>query len=275
MDLMPFKTLSGLTLIAAALASLVGHAAAADVLASERRPSYHSPSALASSPDGKTLYVADATAHSLAILNVEAPAQREVVPLRGNPRHLALSADGKLVYVAEHGAGTVAIVDTAQRKVTGRLAVGRWPTALAVAPKAGRLYVCNQDLHNVMTFDLAHQPPKLLAATPVVREPSCVAVAPDEQRVVVTNLLPNGPGTDPPLAAEVSMVDAVKLTQSATVKLPVGSSVVRGACISPDGRWAYVVHGLGRFHLPITQLERGWVNTFALSVIDLQKGARR
>jgi mono/diheme cytochrome c family protein len=50
--------------------------------------------------------------------------------------------------------------------------------------------------------------------------------------------------------------------------------MVQGVCISPDGKWAYVVHGLGRFNLPITQLERGWVNTFALSIIDVAKGSR-
>jgi YVTN family beta-propeller protein len=39
--------------------------------------------------------------------------------------------------------------------------------------------------------------------------------------------------------------------------------------MSPDGRWAYAVHALGRFNLPITQLERGWVHTYALSIVDL------
>ena len=41
-----------------------------------------------------------------------------------------------------------------------------------------------------------------------------------------------------------------------------------------DGKWAYVVHGLGRFNLPITQLERGWVNTYALTIIDIAAGKR-
>lgn len=39
--------------------------------------------------------------------------------------------------------------------------------------------------------------------------------------------------------------------------------------VSPDGRFAYVTHTLGRFTLPTTQLDRGWMNTSALSVIDL------
>lgn len=241
---------------------------------SAEAPVFHSPSSLAISPDGKALLAADQTARRLVTVDLESPGKRSDLALQGNPRQVVVSADGKTAYVAEHGAGTVAVVDTAAAKVTGRIAVGRWPTALALAPKSRRLYVGNQDLHNVMAFDLAQQPPKLLGAVAVVREPSGIAVTADEQRVVVANLLPNAPGTDPNLAADVSLIDAGKLTQTATVRLPVGSSVVRGLCVSPDGRWAYVVHGLGRFHLPITQLERGWVNTFALSAIDLEKATR-
>ena len=44
---------------------------------------------------------------------------------------------------------------------------------------------------------------------------------------------------------------------------------VNGVCVSPDGRYAYVTHILGRYQLPTTQLERGWMNTNALSVIDV------
>jgi len=44
---------------------------------------------------------------------------------------------------------------------------------------------------------------------------------------------------------------------------------VRAVCLSPDGRYAYVTHVLGRYQLPTTQLERGWMNTNALSIIDV------
>lgn len=42
--------------------------------------------------------------------------------------------------------------------------------------------------------------------------------------------------------------------------------------ISPDGQYAYVPHLLARYQLPTTQLERGWVNTNALTIIDLSTG---
>lgn len=235
---------------------------------------YRSPAAIAVAPDGKHVYVADATASAVVVLDAATGECRANVALNGRPQCLALSADGRTLYVGEYDAGSVAVVSLSDNTVAARIPVGRWPAALALAPKSQKLFVANQDDHSVMVVDLATTPAQCVAKIPAVREPVALAVAPDERRVIVANLLPNGVGTDPKLAAEVTILDAEKLAVAAHVKLPPGSSCVRGACVSPDGKWAYAVHGLGRFNLPITQLERGWVNTFALSVIDIAAGSR-
>lgn len=235
---------------------------------------YHSPLALAVSPDGKTIYASDRTARSIAILDTTTRIKRSEIALQGQPRGIALSADGATLYAAEYGQGSIAVVNTAKAAVVGRIPVGRNPVNVAFAPKGSRLYVCNQDSHGVSVVDLCQDPPKTIKQVVVAREPSAAAVTPDEKYVVVANQLPHGRSTDPSLGAVVSIIDATKLEPTAAVKLPPGSTVVNGVCVSPDGKWAYVVHGLGHFNLPMTQLERGWVNTYALSIIDIAKGAR-
>ena len=55
----------------------------------------------------------------------------------------------------------------------------------------------------------------------------------------------------------------------ADIRLPAGGALVRGLVTSADGKWLYAVHTVGRTNLPTTQLERGWVNTNALTVVDL------
>ena len=235
---------------------------------------YRSPLSLAVSPEGKTLYASDITAANVAILDLASSAKRGEVALQGQPRGMALSKDGKTLYVAEQRAGTVAVVDTAKAAVTGRIPVGRWPVALALAEQAKRLYVCNQDTHTVSVIDLSQTPPKSIKQIAAIREPSSAALTSDEGHLVVTNLLPQGAGTDPKLGAKLTILDSSRLVVSATVELPPGSTVVRHVCISPDGKWAYVVHSLGRFNLPITQLERGWVNTYAFSIVDIANGTR-
>ena len=168
---------------------------------------YRSPMYMAISPDGKALYVSDPTAGNVTILDTVFQAKRGEVALRGKPHGLALSADGNTLYVAEHGAGSVAVIDTARCLVTSRIAVGRWPTGLAVADASQRLYVCNQDSHTISVIDLSPPQHTLIQQVPVIREPSCLAITPDQRHVVVANLLPWGPGTDPELSAEVSILD--------------------------------------------------------------------
>jgi cytochrome c peroxidase len=44
---------------------------------------------------------------------------------------------------------------------------------------------------------------------------------------------------------------------------------LRGICVSPDGKYAYVTHILAHYQLPTTQLERGWMCTAGLTIIDV------
>lgn len=235
---------------------------------------YRSPFAVVTSPDGKTIYATDQSGGRLSILDAASMTSSGEIELRGRPQGLAMSSDGSTLYVAEHGASSVAVIDTNKQAITSRIAVGLWPTAVALGEQSRRLYVANQDRDSISVIDLSQQPAKTIADIAVVREPSSLAITPDERHIIVTNLMALGRGTDPTLSAVVSIIDTGTLAAARSVKLPPGSTMVPGVAVSPDGKWAYVVHGLGRFNLPITQLERGWVNTNGLSIIDIAGGSR-
>ena len=113
-----------------------------------------------------------------------------------------------------------------------------------------------------------------VAGIPAGRQPVAVALSPDEAWAVVSNHLPEGAATDPDQAACVTIIDLERRTVAARVHLPAGASNVREVTISPDGSHAYVVHTVGRTQLPTTQVERGWINTNALSAIDLNTRER-
>jgi len=211
-------------------------------------PAHHSPASLVASPDGKTLYATDATAGVVVVLDTAKKSKRAEIALKGQPRSMTLSADGSTLYVAEYGAGSVAVIDTAKATVTGRVATTKWPNALAIGNQTQRLYVGNQDQHTVSAFDLSKTPPLLIGQVAVSREPNSLAISPDESRVVVANLLASGVGTDPTLSAEVSIIETATLDVTAAIKLPPGSTLVRGVCMSPDGKYAYAVVSICRSH---------------------------
>jgi len=228
---------------------------------------YRSPFDLKYSPDGKTIAVSDRTAAKLVLIDAAAEKVAREVALNGQGTGVAWAADGSKIYVGERNAGTVAEVDAASGKIVRRLNVGLRPAGIAVVAKRNLLVVANTVTHDVSVVDLASGKEKARVRVP--REPYFVAVTPDEKIAVVGNLLPIGDASDPQSAAKVSLIDLETLKSVADIKLPGGSSALRQVAVSPDGKWAYCVHTVGRTTLPTTQLERGWVNTNAMSVIDL------
>ncbi len=241
-----------------ALAPLEGRQAAA----------YRSPFDLAMTPDGKRLYVSDRTAGCVVIADPAKGAKLGEIALRGEPTGLALSPDGSRLYVAEYSAGTVAAVDCAKRRPVWRSSVGPRPVGLALAEGSGLLFVCNGDGDDVSV--LRTDDGTEMKRIRLVREPQWAAVTPDGSQVVVANALPRGSANDADLAAVVSIVSVADLAVTGVVRLPPGSINLRQVRASPDGRWAYVVHNVARFHVPPTQIERGWINTNALSIVDLE-----
>jgi YVTN family beta-propeller protein len=228
---------------------------------------YRSPYAAIVSSDNKTAYVSDRTADCVVVLDIAEGAKKAEWRVAGGPAGLALSPDGKTLFVALQGSNELAALATDGGKETKRIRVGYRPTGLALAPKSNRLFVCNMGDSTVSVVDLPDLAEKFRVKT--VREPMFAAVTPDEARVVVANSLALGPATESTTSASVSIFDAKEGKTGSTVKLPGGSTNGRMVAVSPDGKWAYLVHGVSRFQVPTTQLERGWMNTSALSVIDL------
>jgi DNA-binding beta-propeller fold protein YncE/mono/diheme cytochrome c family protein len=233
---------------------------------SSTSPPYRSPYAVAYSNDAALLAVSDATAGELVVLDAKAGTSLRSVKLTGRPKGLAWSGAGR-VLVAEYGAGTLAEVDAAAGSVVRRLAVGPKPTDVAVSSDGATVVVPEFGLGQVLILDGATGATRATVA--VAPYPFAVALAPSGKTAVVTHLMASGDATQPDAGASVSLVDVSGAKVSASIRLPLGSSGVRGVRCSPDGKWAYVVHTLGRVSAPATQLLRGWVNTDALSVIDL------
>ena len=113
---------------------------------------------------------------------------------------------------------------------------------------------------------------KVTATVPVLREPFAAALGAGGKLLFVANMLPYCAATNDVVAAAVSVIDTAARSVR-NVLLPNGSTGVRGVCASPDGKSIYVTHTMGRYQLPTTQLERGWMNTAALSVFDGATGA--
>jgi YVTN family beta-propeller protein len=246
-----------------AFSTLIGPAVGAE------SSKYLGPIDVVKSADQQSLYVLLADAERIDVLDAQAHKVTRSIACPERPRGLAVSPDGATLYVSCGGSqGIVCVIDAASGEVRNTIPVGHTPSGLAVLPNGKQLYVCNRFNDDVSVIDLAKA--KELARVPAIREPTSAAATPDGARVLITNLLPVDASDSYNVAAEVTLIDT-KTRKTTNVRLPNGSSSVHEVCVSPDGDFAFVAHILSRYQMPTTQLERGWMNTNALSVIDIAK----
>ena len=231
--------------------------------------SYLSPAALVTDNQSKTLYIAQATAKQVAVFDIAAGRVTKTFSLSGRPSGLALSADRSCLYVTCASATErVQVVNLQAAKVSNTLPAGHTPMAPVLSLDGKTLYVCNRFSNNVSVIDMAAR--KELTRIPVQREPVAAALTLDGGFLFVANHLPAGAADRGDIAATVSVINTKTNKVVNTIGLPNGTTSLHGICISPDGRYAYATHILGRYTVPTTQLERGWMNTNALSIIDVQ-----
>lgn len=233
-----------------------------------KQDKFLAPTAIAAAPSGDRLYVACEGTGEVLVFDTLSKSVAAHIPVGGSPSGMALSADGARLYVTCGGpAGTVCVVDVAKRKVTNRLRVGYQAQSPVLSPDGRTLYVCNRFNNDVSVIDLPRW--KEVRRIAVSREPFSAAITPDGQRLLVANHLHAGRADEAVVAASVSVVDLAAGKVLKEIALPNGSTLLRDIRVAPDGRYAVVAHTLARFHLPTTQIERGWINSNAGSIIDL------
>jgi DNA-binding beta-propeller fold protein YncE len=158
-------------------------------------------------------------------------------------------------------------MDAASGKVLKTLAAGHTALSPVCSADGKTLFVCNRFNDSVSVFDLRQDREE--CRVPVAREPVSAALTRDGRFLLVANHLPRGRSDVRYVAATVSVVETASRKVVKNLRLPNGSINLRQICVSPDGKYACVAQTVGRFQVPVTQLARGWVNTSAVTLIDL------
>ncbi len=229
---------------------------------------YHSPLALAAC--GDRIYVADHTANQVTIFNAAENVLVGAIALPGAPTGLVLASDATLLYVTTGGPeGQVCVIRLSDGANVATWPAGHTPGAPAVTPDGKTLFVCNRYNNSVAVLDLASG--ATVQTISVGHEPSAAVMTADGARLLVANLLPASRADGDYVSATVDVIDIAGRALLGSVKFPNGSSSLLGIALSPDGQFAYVTHILSRYQLPTTQLERGWINTNAVTIIDVAR----
>jgi YVTN family beta-propeller protein len=239
-------------------------------------PVYLSPVAIVADKAGKTLYIAESMAKRIDVLDVVSEKVTKSISIGQPLSGAALSIDETTLYVTVAlPAGQIYAIDIKTAKVIAKIPVGHTPMSPVLSPDGKKLYVCNRfgrqrscrSIGTVSVVDLITG--KEIKTYDVPREPTACDISKDGSTLFVANHLPATASDKDYAAAEITILDLTGKAAPGQIKLPNGAMALRGLKVSPDGKIAAVTHMLARFHLPTTQLERGWMNTNAVTLIDV------
>ena len=238
-----------------------------------QKPKYFSPGELAVSPDKKSLYITGQTAKQVAVFDVASKKVTRTIQMPNEPTGIAVSPDGAKLYVTcsseRWPAGMVCVTSAATGAISKRIPAGHSSRAPVVTPDGSKLYVCNWFDNDLSVIDLGSQ--QETGRIPMIREPYAASITPNGATLVVTNSLPDQKATDTnSIACKVSLISTATGTARASVPLPVGSHSLFGVCVTPDGKYAFATHLVGRFTIPATTLTGGWVHSNNLAIIDIE-----
>lgn len=176
--------------------------------------------------------------------------------------------DGDKAYVTTFGTtGHLQILLLESGRIEASIPTGSGACHPMFGPDKKSIYVCNQFSNTVTEVDPVNR--KVVRTVKLLREPKSAVFSQDGKYLFVANFLPEQRADVDYVAACVSVIEMEGFTKVKDIKLANGSNALRDMCITPDGKYIYVSHNLGRFTVPTSQLQQGWMNTSAFSVIDV------
>ncbi len=109
------------------------------------------PCAMAISPDGSRLYVANANSDIISVINTNTDdVVKELdakpagaLPFGSAPNALTVAPDGKTLYVANGNNNMISVIDLATGKTKGMIPTGWYPGAVVINKKGDKLFVAN------------------------------------------------------------------------------------------------------------------------------------
>ncbi len=177
-------------------------------------------------------------------------------------------SDGKLLYVTTFESyGELIVIDPTRKKILKQIDLESGSCAPILNEDKNKLYVCNRYAATLSIIDLKSL--KVEGSIKLLREPCNAIYDGERQRLYVTNFLPIGRADIEHIGASVTVVDTQAEEVVKHIQLASGSNALRGVSMSEDGKYLFTTHNLGRFQLPTSQLQQGWMNTSAMSVISL------
>ena len=227
-----------------------------------------SPDRLFLADNGKSLFVTNRAGCELIKMSPDGQKMEKKVSFSSPVNAMTQDANGKLWVVCDGNYGTMYELDGKKLSVQSKIKSGATPSDILYNPLSKSLWVTQRFNNELWEIDPATRKVKTKIA--VGREPVSMAAFAGDSCLLIANNLPEMPSTAYPIAVQLDMVDVLSKKVSGRVMLPNGSTDVKSVAVDKNHTFAYVTHLISRYQLPTNQLDRGWMATNTLSIIDLK-----
>lgn len=232
---------------------------------------YITPINLAMSNDGITLYVVAQEACQLLEVDTRKDKVIRKIDVGYRPHSVALSGDGTTAFVTNQWADHIFMIDLAEGRVTDTLSGGSGPAGVVLSPDGQHLYVVNSYSSDISIFDLESRKERRRLRTG--NNPVSAAISPDGKEVYissrrsVTGAYPEQPVT------EMTVTDA--RTQRVSDRLMWHNAyIMENVAVTPSGDMALTTLIRPKNLIPAVQVERGWMMTDGIGIVERREGGR-
>ena len=180
---------------------------------------------------------------------------------------LTETPDRRIWVVCDGVGGSLCELDAKDLSVISQTALGHTPSALLFNRQTGSLWT-TQRFNNEL-WEISPKTKDVLSRISVGREPVDIVSFAGDSLLLIANNLPEMSSLTYPIACQLDIVDVNSKKVVKRLQLPNGSTDVKALATDSKGDYAYAVHLLARYQLPTNQVDRGWMSTNVLSVINL------
>ena len=208
-------------------------------------------------------YLADVTAKSVYAVNVSSNRIINTYYVGENVNCISFIENKLYVGVGER-AGKILILNKDTFAVEKEIETDHTPVDVIYAN--GKIYCANRFSNNVTVYEKNTM--KKTATISVAREPMALKLV--GNKIFVVNQLPAVSALEENVSSEISVINTSSDVVTNNIRLVNGTTSLKDAVVSSNGKYLYVTCVVARYLYPTTQVQYGWINTNAVAIIDVQ-----
>ena len=232
---------------------------------------YYSPLNVAVSADGKFLFIVAEESNELLIVDRKRRKVTQEIEVGIRPHSVTLSLDGRTAYVSNQWSDNVSVIDLASGLVRDNLKTANGPAGIALSPDGQTLFAVNSYSSDISVIDLetGTERKRLTAGN----DPTGLQANPDGSMLFTTSRRTLSKPFDDSIRCELTVINTGSQRVAERKDIRAGY-LMENIAFTPSGDLAIMPVIRPKNNVPTIQVERGWMMTEGIAVIELKPEGR-